>query len=38
MKQSITIIAKEPESCHCAYQSECGDQRVQERPRVEVHW
>jgi hypothetical protein len=24
--------------CQCAYQSECGDHRVQERHWVEVHW
>ena len=23
---------------HCSYQSECGDQRAQERHWVEVHW
>jgi hypothetical protein len=24
--------------CHCAYQSECGDHRLQEGSFVEVYW
>ena len=26
------------QECQCAYQSECGDQPLQERHCVEVHW